>query len=74
MERKESGEKKKTKLWWVAWEEEEQKKKNQRTKQKRSLVMRKKRAVGEWGRFDNTQTWDLLVEWNYESAIITLFP
>ena len=38
------------------------KKKNQRTKQKRSLVMRKKRAVGEWGRFDNTQTWDLLVE------------
>ena len=49
------------------------KKKNQRTKQKRSLVMREKRAVGEWARFDNTQTWDLLVEWNYESAIITLF-
>ena len=38
------------------------KKKNQRTKQKRSLVMREKRAVGEWARFDNTQTWDLLVE------------
>ena len=38
------------------------KNKNQRTKKKRSLVMRKKRVVGEWARFDNTQTWDLLVE------------
>ena len=49
-------------------------KKNQKTKKKRSLVMREKRAIREWAGFDNTQTWDPLIEWNYENAIITLFP
>ena len=37
-------------------------KKNQRTKKKRSLVMREKRAIREWAGFDNTQTWDPLIE------------